>query len=420
MGAQAVRCRGGLELCGNGPIRGPEAQEATAMSIYPKHRPARCAGRVTRTVKSGIAAVALMSAITALGAIMGAGSAAAATAQPAAATVTGVTWHPLAPVNGWQPGQSQFAGDGIPAWTVQNGVVYLSGSVIQASGTNDEFAVLPPAARPSRILYMTVFTVAGTQGFIIVSPSGAMQARATPYSDAQGLTSLAGVSYPAPALAMHKVALENGWQSSQSQYGTGDPSYTVSNGVVYLSGSLHQPAGTGQVFGVLPPAARPAHTMYLTVYTYGGTMGLLEIDTNGMLYAYNGGAQQYTSLAGVSFRVASATMNKLALINGWQSAQPVYGTGDPSYSVKNGVVHLSGSLLQPPATATGQMFAVLPKAARPAHYLYIKAMVYSPGSAANAGTVVITPNGEMYAYSLTASYAQQYTSLEGISYPLGS
>src|SRR6266702_3070608 len=218
------------------------------------------------------------------------------------------------PTGRWQSGQSQFAGDGVPAWTVQNGVVYLSGSVVQTSGTNNEFAVLPPAARPSRVLYMTVFTVAGTQGFIIVHPSGAIQAWATPYSNAQGLTSLAGVSYPAPALATHKLALENGWQSSQSQWGTGDPSYSVSNGVVYLSGSL----------------------------------------------------------------------------------------------------------LQPSATATGQMFAVLPNAARPVHYLYIKAMVWSPGSVANTGTVVITPNGEMYAYSLTASEAQQYTSLAGISYPLGS
>ena len=170
---------------------------------------------------------------------------------------------------------------------------------------------------------------------------------------------------------------------------------------------------------MLPPAAHPARTIYLSVYTYNGTIGLLEIDMSGTMYAYFGGAQQYTSLAGVSFPVASATMTKLALINGWKSAQPTYGTGDPSYSVTNGVVHLSGSLLQPQAGATGQMFAVLPKAAWPTNYLYIKAMVYS-GSTANTGTVVVTPNGEMYAYSLTASQAQQYTSLAGISYPLGS
>jgi hypothetical protein len=244
-------------------------------------------------------------AFAALGVTAGAGSASAATAQPAAHALTGVTWHQLTLINGWVPGQSQFAGDGIPAWTVRNGVVYLSGSVIQASGTNSEFAVLPPAARPSRVLYMTVATVAHTQGFIIVRPNGAVQAWADPYADAQGLTSLAGISYPAKAMAMSKVSLQNGWQSSDSQWGTGDPSYSVSDGMVYLSGSLHQPAGSNQVFGVLPPAARPARTMYLSVYTYNGTIGLLEIDTSGTMYAYEGGAQQYTSLAGISYPLGS-------------------------------------------------------------------------------------------------------------------
>ena len=372
----------------------------------------RWAGRASQFL---VAAAAL----AAIGVTAGGGSASAATAQPAAPTLTGVTWHQLTLINGWVPGQSQFAGDGVPAWTVRNGVVYLSGSVIQASGTNSEFAVLPPAARPSRVLYMTVATVAHTQGFIVVRPSGAVQAWADPYSDAQGLTSLAGISYPAKPMAMGTLSLENGWQSSDSQWGTGDPSYSVSNGMVYLSGSLHQPAGSNQAFGVLPPAARPARTMYLSVYTYNGTIGLLEIDTTGTMYAYEGGAQQYTSLAGVSFPVASATMTKLALINGWKSGQPSYGTGDPSYSVRGGVVHLSGSLVQPQAGAAGQMFAILPMAARPTYYLYLKTEVYS-GSTANTGTVVITPNGELYADSVPLSESQQYTSLAGISYPLGS
>jgi hypothetical protein len=76
--------------------------------------------------------------------------------------------------------------------------------------------------------------------------------------------------------------------------------------VAHLSGSLHQSSGTNRVFAVLPPAARPAHTTYLSVYTSNGTIGLLEVDQNGDLSAYDGGAQQYTSLAGVSFPVPSA------------------------------------------------------------------------------------------------------------------
>ena len=76
----------------------------------------------------------------------------AAAAQPAGPTITGVTWHQLTLTNGWVSGQSQEPGDGISAWTVRNGVVYLTGSVMQTSGTNGEFAVLPSAARPAHVL----------------------------------------------------------------------------------------------------------------------------------------------------------------------------------------------------------------------------------------------------------------------------
>src|SRR5690349_1865073 len=227
------------------------------MSIRTNHQPATGRGRITRAIKSGFAAVAITSAITAFGAIVGAGSASAATAQPAAPAVTGVTWHQLTPINGWHSGQTQY-GTGNPAWAVQNGVVYLSGSVLQTSGNTSEFAVLPAAARPSHVLYVTVYTLDDTQGVITIFPSGAMSASANPYSNAQGFTSLAGISYPAPAMAGHKLALKNGWVSSQGQYSTGDPSYAVSGGVVYLSGSLHQASGTNQVFAVLPPGDRPA------------------------------------------------------------------------------------------------------------------------------------------------------------------
>ena len=101
-----------------------------------------------RAFQSLIAAAGL----AALGITAGGGSASAATAQPAGPTITGVTWHQLALINGWVSGQSQSPGDGIPAFGVRNGVVYLTGSVMQTSGTNGEFAVLPSAARPAHVL----------------------------------------------------------------------------------------------------------------------------------------------------------------------------------------------------------------------------------------------------------------------------
>ena len=45
--------------------------------------------------------------------------------------------------------------------------------------------------------------------------------------------------------------------------------------------------------------------MYLSIYTYDGTLGLLEVDQNGDLSAYDGDAQQFTSLAGISFPLGS-------------------------------------------------------------------------------------------------------------------
>jgi hypothetical protein len=272
----------------------------------------RAAGRWTgRAFQSLLAAAA----VAALGVTAGAGGASAATAQPAGPAITGVTWHQLTLINGWVSGQSQEPGDGIPAWTVRNGVVYLTGSVMQTSGDLGKFAVLPPAARPSHVLYMTVKVAGqGTSGWIIIDPNGAMYATADTYSDAQGFTGLAGISYPAKAMAMSTLSLENGWQSSDAQY----------------------------------------------------------------------------------------------------------ATGDPSYSVSNGVVHLSGSLLQPPAPGDTQDFAVLPVAARPKYYLYIKTEVSPPDSIAAAGDIVISPDGRVYSDSFPLSESEAFTSLAGISYPHGS
>ena len=107
-------------------------------------------------------------------------------------------------------------------------------------------------------------------------------------------------------------------------------------------------------------------------------------------------------------------------LNGWQLAHSPSGTGDPSYSVKNSVVHLSGSLFQPPAPGDTQEFAVLPKAARPKYCLYLKTAVSPPDSIAAQGQIVICPNGDMFSDSYPLSESESFTSLAGISYPLGS
>lgn len=217
----------------------------------------------------------------------------------------------------------------------------------------------------------------------------------------------------APARAgvtWHALALKNGWNSSQFRWNTGDPSYAVRNGVVYLSGSLHQRVGGSDVFAVLPAAARPTHDLYITVYTFDGTTGVLFIGTNGGMQAYAGEARSFTSLAGVSFPASTLSGTTLTLLNGWQSSDGVYGTGDPSYVVRNGVVYLSGSLNLPSGSDT--IFAHLPHSAAPAHWLYMK--IYTNGE--TIGSLDVRPSGVVEIFITSPSVL--FSSLATISYPL--
>lgn len=333
------------------------------------------------------------------------GSAATASPPVHAPASAKVTWHPLALINHWA--SARTFGTGNPSWAVHDGVVYLSGSIrnIRAHHVS-EFAVLPLAARPAHAMYITVYTESQTLGSLYINPSGKMRAYGP---DAAGFTSLAGVSFPARSAGHHSLMLLNGWKSSQARWNTGNPAYHVSGGVVYLSGSLH--GGTSGTFATLPSAAWPASNMYITVYTWDGTTGVLHVGTDGTLEAFGGNSGSFTSLAGVSYPVASATLHPLTTLNDWSGC---CGNGNPAYLVSHGVVYLSGSLTQPAAGST--IFATLPAKARPAHQLYIK--VYT--NDVTIGTVLIEPNGTMEAYSSVAADAQGFTSLASISYPLGS
>jgi hypothetical protein len=362
-------------------------------------------------------AASLIVPIAALSLALGGGAASAGTlasqnaghrlAGPATAA-SGVTWHKIFAINGWQSAQGTD-GTGAPSWGVKGGVVYLSGSVLRRGGSSRLCAELPPQARPSHAMWITVYTLDESLGEIVIYPNGKVYAYG---ADATGFTSLAGVSYPARSTPQKKLTLINGWKSSQSAWNSGDPSYTVKGGVVYLSGSLHQPSGTSDHFALLPKAARPARAEYINVYTDLGTYGTVWIGQNGIAEAYSGSATGFTSLAGISYPAATASQHNLTLLNGWHPEQKAFNTGDPAYRVSGGVVYLSGSLATPGTIAE---FAVLPPGARPAHILYIK--VYADGS--SVGTLRIYPNGDMSAYNLSAS-VNQFTSLATISFPLKS
>jgi hypothetical protein len=224
-----------------------------------------------------------------------------------------------------------------------------------------------------------------------------------------------------PGCSWQSLTLMNGWQSEQNAFGTGDPSYCVtSDGMVYLSGSLAAPNGaSGDEFAVLPSYAAPAHSDYLNVYTLNGTLGVLRVDPDGSLHAYGGKfnneATQFTSLAGISFPSAVAEQGMMPLLNGWQSAQSMYDTGNPATYVSGGVVHLDGSVFNPngppPFGSTTWTFAVLPAADKPTDCFSTNVYTFAGGT---WSIWIDQSSGDI------AAADASYTSLAGVSYPVGS
>ena len=110
-----------------------------------------------------------------------------------------VVFQTLTLINGWTSEQSTY-NTGNPSVGIQDGVVYLSGSLDQETPGSSSFATLPTAYRPKHNLYLTVYTNADTYGTLFIDKNGAMQAYASETcgsgNTAECFTSLAGVSYP--------------------------------------------------------------------------------------------------------------------------------------------------------------------------------------------------------------------------------
>jgi hypothetical protein len=103
-----------------------------------------------------------------------------------------------------------------------------------------------------------------------------------------------------PHVTWKALSIINGWTGNTD--GDGVPGYGVNGtGIVYLRGSVAETSGTDEYFAILPPGNRPAHDLYLPIYTNGGTEGSLYIATNGEMAAFYGDASSFSSLAGISF-----------------------------------------------------------------------------------------------------------------------
>ncbi|HUD37901.1 MAG TPA: hypothetical protein VMR14_13435 [Streptosporangiaceae bacterium] len=127
--------------------------------------------------------------------------------------------------------------------------------------------------------------------------------------------------YALASIKPHRLKLENGWTSANKRYGTGNPGYAVSGGVVYLSGSVI--GGTvGDNITTLPKAVTPTHFIYRLIYDFEGNAGFIVITPTGELQVFGSQAAGFASLAGISYPVPGTKWHDFTLTNGWQSGTP--------------------------------------------------------------------------------------------------
>ena len=367
------------------------------------------AGVAGGVAAASVAAPARVSAPAGISAHTGV-SVAAGRGTAAARTTPALVWHTLTLINGWKSASKSTLVTGTPAWALSKGVVYLRGAITQTvTGGSAVFAQLPRAASPANYVYVETWTNHDAPGALYVTAPGVMEAY---NGNAAAMTSLSGISYPATTMKSHKLALENGWVSSQPVWGTGNPSYEVSAGVVYLSGSMH--GGTQHLAAVLPVAARPKHLLYIQVYSFTGHPGWLEIFPNGNLEAFGSVATSFTSLAGVSFPTSTAAWKAFSLEDNWTSGAGKFHTFGPAWTVINGIVYFTGSIYQSPAS--NGLWTALPAGVKTKTDVLELETIASGG---NPGIVSVTDSLGLVGSAPFAN-AEAFTSLAGIAYPQSS
>jgi hypothetical protein len=114
-------------------------------------------------------------------------------------------------------------------------------------------------------------------------------------------------------ITWHALPLRNQWRDAAKAgfKGLGNAEYTVSNGVVYLTGVVdraNQSLPIPSVIGVLPKGARPSHSLWLAAYNYAAAgESQIAILPNGDVEVFGNGGDEnfFTSLAGIEFPLGS-------------------------------------------------------------------------------------------------------------------
>lgn len=146
-------------------------------------------------------------------------------------------------------------------------------------------------------------TVARLRSFVVQFPAIAIAVLALAFSLGGGAGYIASAADQPATISFHGLKLINGWSTINARVGA--PSYEIRNGVVYLSGGMHQTKGGNNEFAVLPKGARPSHGLWIGAYSESTGSAFLEVEPSGAMFIGGTDDQFFASLAGVSFVVGS-------------------------------------------------------------------------------------------------------------------
>lgn len=377
-------------------------------------------------VLTAVSGLALTAATRAPAAAARAQAAAAGPAGRAPATRSLSAPAPI-PLNTANWSGSAGFGSRSPAWyTDKSGLVHLQGAVTQTSTSGGQASLvgtLPKAARPAHVVTTLVHSFSGTYAVMSIGTNGTIFVSGPPFPAVTDLSfvSLEGIIYrhagTGTAIALNTINWSEGG-------GTFPPAtwYTDGSGVIHLQGAVAQTANGGSspnLIGTLPPAARPAATVFTIVLTTGGYADL-GIQSNGQLVLIDPrppAAKDYSfvSLESISYRRAD-TGNLIPVNTANWSRSAGFGSRTPRwYADKSGIVHLEGAVRQTSSSGPGaNLIGTLPAAARPAATVYTIVHTFS-GTYAD---LAIEANGQLALIDPRPPMVKDYTfvSLESLTY----
>ena len=341
--------------------------------------------------------------------------------------------NPIA-VNATNWSASAGFGSTAPGWYIDSfGIVHLQGAAKQVSlkpPLQIVLGTLPPAARPSRDVFTTAHTYAGTYADLEIESNGTIAVIGPPSPAVEDLSfiSLEGITYqPANKLPASPIAVNGVNWSSSTLFGSAvraPAAYTDGSTIVHLEGAARQinPSGpNANYLGSVPAGDAPGYNVYTVVATNDGTYADVGISPSGGIYLIGPAApmlKDYTfvSLEGVTYTRSYQIGAGIFLHTANWTGNAGYGSRSPGWVEDNaGVIHLQGAVAQFSGNGTNaNLVGTLPIVARPNRTVYT--IVHT--LAGTYADLAIEPNGQIWALTPRppAVTDLHFLSLEGITY----